>query len=104
MRLLDEVRKSLPASWYFDEVQFSRELDAIWYRDWVCVGRLEQLERVGDFFVASIGEQRIIITRADDGRLRAFHNTCRHRGSLLCREDHGRFRNGRIICPYHTWT
>jgi len=104
MRLLGEVKKSLPASWYFDEAQFSRELDAIWYRDWVCVGRLEQLERVGDFFVASIGEQRIIITRAEDGELRAFHNTCRHRGALLCREDNGRFKNGRIICPYHTWT
>ena len=36
--------------------------------------------------------------------LRAFHNTCRHRGSLICTEEQGRFRNGRIICPYHTWT
>jgi Rieske 2Fe-2S family protein len=35
--------------------------------------------------------------------LNAFHNTCRHRGSLLCLNESGRFRNGRIVCPYHAW-
>ncbi|MEX0824331.1 MAG: aromatic ring-hydroxylating dioxygenase subunit alpha, partial [Woeseia sp.] len=36
--------------------------------------------------------------------LRAFHNTCRHRGSSLCASAEGHFANGRIVCPYHTWT
>lgn len=58
----------------------------------------------GDFFVAKLGDQEIIVTRAADGKLRAFHNTCRHRGSQLCSTPTGRFRNGRIVCPYHTWT
>lgn len=103
-RLLTETKPGLPSHWYFDPVHHARELDAIWYRDWICVGRLESLEQPGDYRVAQIGTQSIIVTRLKDGGVRAFHNTCRHRGAALCREDKGRFRNGRIVCPYHTWT
>ena len=56
------------------------------------------------FFTAKIGDQNVIVTKTTDGDIRAWHNTCRHRGSVLCKESTGRFRNGRIICPYHTWT
>ena len=104
MRLLDEVKDSLPAHWYYDPAHYQRELKAVWYRDWVCVGREESLQRSGDYFVAPIGSQQLIVTRANDRGLRAFENSCRHRGSLLCRESSGRFRNNRIVCPYHTWT
>jgi Rieske 2Fe-2S family protein len=104
MHTLREVKKTLPASWYYDPHQYERELNAIWYRDWVCVGRLNSLARDGAWFVATIGNQKIIVTRVADDRVIGFHNTCRHRGSELCRDDAGQFRNGRIICPYHTWT
>ena len=101
---LPGVRPSLPANWYYDPGHYRRELEAVWYRDWVCVGRIDSLQREGDYFTARIGDQNMIVTLGSGGRLRAWHNTCRHRGSLLCKDPHGRFRNGRIICPYHTWT
>lgn len=104
MRTLNEARKSLPASWYYDQQQYERELKAIWYRDWICVGRMDALPRDGAFFVATIGTQKIVVTRVGENRVSAFHNTCRHRGSELCRDTQGQFRNGRVICPYHTWT
>ena len=104
MRLLSETKTGLPSSWYFDAEQYQRELAAVWYTDWVCIGRVEMLQRPGDFFVASIGTQSIIIARTKDDSFRAFHNTCPHRGAVLCQSEQGRFRNGRIICPYHTWT
>ena len=104
MRLLSETKTGLPSSWYFDTEQYARELAAVWYKDWVCVGRIETLQQTGDYFLASIGTQSIIVTRTQNDGLRAFHNSCRHRGSVLCRTEHGRFHNGRIICPYHTWT
>lgn len=104
LRNLDEVKKSLPATWYYDADQYQRELEAIWYRDWVCVGRLEDVSQAGQFFVATIGRQKIVVTEGSDGLPRAYYNTCRHRGSVLCRNEHGKFHNGRIICPYHTWT
>ena len=104
MRTLNEVRPTLPASWYYDEAHHERELEAIWYRDWVCVGRMESLRRDGDYMLVAIGTQSIVVTRLAEGTLNAFHNTCRHRGSILCRTGEGHFRNGRVICPYHTWT
>jgi len=104
MRTLTEAKPSLPSSWYFDPGHYDRELAAIWHRDWICVGRSESLQRSGDYFVANIGTQSVVITLLPDNSLRAFHNTCRHRGATLCPHDEGHFSNGRVICPYHTWT
>jgi Rieske 2Fe-2S family protein len=104
MSLLDRIVESLPADWYHDAAQYARELEAIWYRDWVCVGRVEELPEAGDYFLVEIGAERIIVTRDREGRPRAFHNTCRHRGSTLCSTPRGRFAGGRIVCPYHAWT
>jgi len=103
-KTLREVRSSLPASWYFDPDHYRLELEKIWYRDWICVGHVHALQRTGDFFTAKIGDQNIIVTKDSKGEVRAWYNTCRHRGSVLCTHTSGRFRNGRIICPYHTWT
>ena len=103
MRLLETLTPTLPSGWYYDVEHFQRELDAIWYRDWICIGREEAFATDGDYRAVQIGSQSLIVTRSSDG-LRAFHNTCRHRGARLCSSEQGRFRNGRIVCPYHTWT
>ena len=103
MPSLSQPEDTIPSHWYFDEAHYRRELESIWYQDWVCVGHESGLARSGDYITAEIGTQSVIVTRTDNG-LRAFHNTCRHRGAQLCKESSGRFRNGRIICPYHTWT
>ena len=105
MALLETARSAtLPAAWYHDPAQYARELEAIWYRDWVCVGRSEELPEAGDYLVAEVGDERIVVTRDRDGAPRAFHNTCRHRGSILCTTPRGRFAAGRIACPYHAWS
>lgn len=96
-------RETLPASYFYDPLQYRRELRAIWGREWLCAGREEDWPATGDFRRLRIGEEQVIITRASDGKLHAFHNTCRHRGSALCEADSGNFRNGRIVCPYHAW-
>ena len=104
MALLTKVEATLPSDWYYDETQYAKELAAIWYRDWICVGRQEEIANTGDYKTATVGKQRLILTRNREGQVRAFHNTCRHRGSTLCTNESGHFANGRIICPYHTWT
>ena len=43
-----KVRPSLPAIWYYDADHYRRELETIWYRDWICVGHLSALERAGN--------------------------------------------------------
>jgi Rieske 2Fe-2S family protein len=102
--LLTRVEPTLPARWYLDETHHRRELEAIWYRAWLCAGRADDYAAPGDYRVHRIGDQSIVITRASDGTLSAFHNTCRHRGAELCADEHGRFSRERIVCPYHAWT
>lgn len=103
-QLLESVEQTLPRSHYLDPDHYRRELDAIWYRSWLCIGRSEELARERDFVVAQVGDQSILVCRDGDDRLHAFHNTCRHRGSELCSERSGRLEFRSIVCPYHGWT
>ncbi len=101
--LLRRVEPGLPTRFYLDPEHHRRELQAFWYRHWLCVGRAEELTS-RDYRVVGIGDQAVLLTRDLEGRLQAFHNTCRHRGSALCTEPRGRFAGGAIVCPYHGWT
>ena len=94
---------TLPARYYTDPAIFSRELEAFFRGMWVCAGREEQVENPGDYFLSEVAGESIIATRDSGGALRAFYNVCRHRGTRMCREDHGKFA-ARIQCPYHGWT
>jgi len=97
---LDQAQ-GLPPACYFDEAFYQRELETIFHTGWVMVGRVERLPEPGSYFTAEFGATRLILTRAEDGRLHALANTCRHRGSPLL-EGEGRCKT--IACPYHAWT
>ncbi len=94
---------TLPQRYYTDPVWFQREVEAIHFEMWLCAGRSAQIPSAGDYFVRRVGNASVIITRDEQGEIRAFHNVCRHRGTLLCKDEQGRF-NGRIQCQYHAWT
>jgi glycine betaine catabolism A len=100
---LTEHTEGLPAEAYFDPRQYERELQRVWYRNWVYVGRSSDLARHRAFRTFELGDQKILLVRDDQGVLQGFHNTCRHRGAALCRESEGLLRAGTIICPYHAW-
>jgi Rieske 2Fe-2S family protein len=101
---LERVEAALPAAWYRDAGHYARELEAFWYSRWVAVGRQEELAAAGDWRVARIGTQSLVILRGEDGGVKAFHNACRHRGSVLCTQEQGSFARKRIVCPYHAWS
>jgi len=100
---LTELTDGLPAEIYFDPKAYHLELRRIWYRNWVYVGRSTEVARSRSFCTFELGDQRLLLVRGDDGVLRGFHNTCRHRGAALCREPAGVMRAGAIVCPYHAW-
>jgi Rieske 2Fe-2S family protein len=100
---LTEHTEGLPADAYFDPRQYERELQRIWYRNWVYVGRSSDLARARSFRTFEIGDQRILLVRDEQRGLQGFYNTCRHRGAALCREPEGMLRAGTIVCPYHAW-
>lgn len=87
---------------FFDPEFHRLEMTRMWNRVWQMACREEQIAAPGDTYIYEIGDASLIITRSDDGSIRAFHNSCLHRGTML------RTRNGRVDClrcPYHglTW-
>jgi glycine betaine catabolism A len=100
---LKQLEPGLPSRFYYDPEHYERELRALWYRSWIYLCRASTLPEPRSFRTFSIGSQSILVLRDEHGVLRAFHNTCRHRGSALCSTSEGRFRGKHITCPYHAW-
>jgi choline monooxygenase len=90
-----------PWSWYADPDVWELEQRRIFGRTWQYVGHSGMLQRDGDFFAARAGRIPVVVTRAEDGEVRAFVNVCRHRGSVVV-EGIGNRRT--LQCPYHAWT
>lgn len=76
------------------------EGERLWSKSWVCVGYTSQLSKPGDYIAVTVADQPILVTCSAVGKLHAFYNVCRHRGSTLV-ENNG---NQKVIrCPYHAW-
>jgi choline monooxygenase len=90
-----------PWSWYADPDVWELEQLRIFGRTWQYAGHSGMLQRQGDFFTARAGRIPVVVTRAEDGEVRAFVNVCRHRGSVVA-EGSGNRRT--LQCPYHAWT
>ncbi len=78
------------------------ELARIFRRHWLFVGHSCEIPKPGDFLTWQIGDDPLIVLRDEDGQVRALHNVCRHRGSLVCDREQG--HAARLVCPYHAWT
>ena len=95
---------TLPGDYFTSDEMFDRERQRLFHGGWYCVGRREQLSEAGDYFQETVVGEQLLVTLNQDEQLRAFYNVCRHRGTRLANEPSGRFRNCRIMCPYHRWT
>jgi Rieske 2Fe-2S family protein len=93
---------ALERDFYTSPADYQIDLEMIWYRDWLFVGHDCEVLNPGNYLTVQIGEYPVIVVRDRDGGLRAYHNSCRHRGSRICSEEHG--TAARLVCPYHQWT
>jgi Rieske 2Fe-2S family protein len=106
------LQKSLPSSAYLSEEIFAREKENIFFHEWICAGREEQIPNPGDYLVLDILGESVLVVRTKEGKLKAHYNVCRHRGARLCltpsqSEDvklNGSIGLAGIRCPYHLWT
>ena len=101
LRLALERGYTLPWDWYSDPAVFRLEQERIFARTWQYAGRCDQVAAPGDYFTGRAGQIPLVVTRDETGRLNAFLNVCRHRGSVIA-EGAGRRRT--LQCPYHAWT
>ena len=93
---------SLPRFFYTDPQLFEVDMAAVFAREWLCVGAECEVAGPGRFITVQVGAWPIIVLRDGNGVLRAFHNTCRHRGSRILDARCGT-ANG-LVCPYHRWS
>ncbi len=98
---LDRARP-FPARVYLDDEVLAFERRALFDRAWICVGREEEVAVPGAWIRTPLGHDRIVVTRAEDLRLHAFFDVCRHRAATLLDGDAGAC--AQLVCPYHGWT
>jgi len=93
---------SMEQPFYTSRSVFDLDLEHIHYKEWLFAIPSCEVPRAGDYVTYEIGAYAVVIVRGNDGLIRAFHNSCRHRGSILCKAKKG--RNPKLVCPYHQWT
>jgi phenylpropionate dioxygenase-like ring-hydroxylating dioxygenase large terminal subunit len=101
-RLVDLERGLIGRDLFVDPEIYRRELEMIFGRSWLFVGHEDLVSRPGDYFASSMGEESVILTRDTRGKIHVLLNSCRHRGTRVCRYDQGNTTS--LICPYHGWT
>jgi len=93
--------QTLERDFFVDEAVYQADVERVWRRGWLVAGYTCQIPHAGDYFTLSVDTDSVLIIRGDDGAIRAHHNICRHRGTILCDAAQGHI--GRIVCPYHQW-
>ena len=97
------MEKSLNKQYYFSDEIYDKELDRIFYSDWVCCGREEDIHSAGEYKIFTIGNENLFIIRDKDNEIRVFHNFCKHRGCQILKDEQSSPLKRNIRCPYHSW-
>ena len=110
-----ELKPALPRQFYGSVDVFRLEAERIFYQQWFCVGRTDQVPMQGDCLHVAVAGEDVLVVRGRNDELRAFYNVCRHRGSQLVRTPalpdvaapdaiNSTRLGGAVTCPYHAWT
>ncbi len=92
---------TIPAPWYVDPRIAQLENSNVFSKTWQVIGRVDQVEKPGDFVTSTVAGEPLVAVRGNDGVLRAFYNVCRHHAAAVVTEACGRAQI--LHCPYHGW-
>ena len=92
---------TIPAPWYVDPRVAELERQVVFSKTWQVIGRVDQVEKAGQFVTATVAGEPIVAVRGNDGVLRAFYNVCRHHAAAVVTEPCG--QASILHCPYHGW-
>ena len=81
---------------------YRRETERIFDRSWIFLAHETEIPNPGDYVTRRLGSAPVVVVRDDSGEIRALLNSCRHRGTRVCRADAGRAAS--FVCPYHGWS
>jgi nitrite reductase/ring-hydroxylating ferredoxin subunit len=100
---LEEAR-ALPSSFYTDEALYELEIEKIWRRSWIHVGRVEEIPNPGDFVQREVAGEPIVVARGRDGVIRAMSRVCQHRFMDVLDGTPKKGSAESFACPYHKWS
>ncbi|MGE2832625.1 aromatic ring-hydroxylating oxygenase subunit alpha [Mycobacterium sp. SMC-4] len=108
--------KGLPPECYTGDEIFDLERNFVFMREWLCVGRVDQIPQPGDFFTVTILGEPLIVVRQPDDSVKVLSAICRHRGMVVTGPGDGEKdewfdvppeargnAGGGFRCPYHFW-
>jgi Rieske 2Fe-2S family protein len=96
-----EAASHAPGSIYSSEEVFRLEKENIFMKEWLCIARVEEVEKPGDYHATRIVGEPVLLARNAQGQIRAFANVCLHRGvEVASGEGNAEY----FSCPYHAWT
>ena len=98
----DREGYSLPRGLYVSDEAFAFDTEAMLKSVWLYACTVAHVKNPGEYFVFELASNSVIVVRGRDGEVRAFWNSCRHRGAQICQDQRG--RAPRLTCPYHQWT
>ncbi len=93
--------QSLPSVCYTDNELHALELERVFRRGWLCLGRADEIPGTGDYFTYQLLSEPLLIVRSDPETVTVYANVCRHRAMPVAR---GSGNADRFVCPYHAWT
>jgi 3-phenylpropionate/trans-cinnamate dioxygenase alpha subunit len=100
--MVDFERGLIEGRIFVDEGIYRREAEQLFLRSWLFLAHECQLKAWGDYVTTYMGTDPVIVVRQQDGTIKAFLNSCPHRGASICRADSG---NAKVfVCPFHGWT
>lgn len=91
----------VPAGRYVDPRFFALEMQHIWRKSWLLAAHIDELPEPGSYLLWEMSGQPVLLIHGDDGNVRAFYNTCSHRGAPVVTQRSGSKK--RFACPYHGW-
>jgi len=92
---------ALPGRFYTSPDFFNLEVETILSKEWHCLGRVDEIPEPGDYMVAQLLKEPLLMVRGDDRRIRVFSNVCRHRSMRIAAHAGSAQR---FVCPYHGWS
>jgi len=96
------VLPPVPAGRYADPDFAVLEREAVFGRSWLMVAHTDEVPEPGSYRMLEQLTMPVVLVRGQDGQVRAFYNTCKHRGAALVAEVSGNVGR-RLTCPYHNW-
>lgn len=91
---------TLPPVLYTSEEVLAFEREALFAKEWLCVGRAERIPKPGDWFTVTITGEPLIVLRDKEGQVRCLSAVCQHRAMQVCQ---GEGNSTTFKCPYHHW-